>query len=361
METNELTLPQVRSLWRKALLDKTNTRELFLYIDNPFCITKCKYCIYSPQVNNIGGDIYNRYYDSLIELIEDFKDILALKPLKGVYFGGGTASAMSTKTMRKVFDSIPNFRNLKYKGIECNPSITHDAKIDILLEYGFTYVSFGIQSLNKDLVESQNRCWYNIPRLVNQIKLLKSKGVTVNCDLLAFMETGEVSDLEQLYDDLCGVTKTLKPTWINIYPMYQRFKHNRVDRDTYTYDTKEDRDDCVRKSFAFRKTIGRFLRKHPDYHVCMSAYNDISSFLEIDKIEANPIVNFCLSNHSAEEINSVPKYNSSGYPNLPLYQDVIALGGLMDRRVYSYSGDDFRYYIHFDLDDNNFKFESFGG
>ena len=250
----------IKDFWKTRLPKSQNS--LFLYIDNPFCISSCKYCIYSPQKHPIGGEIYNTYYDALISKLKEYEPILSLKKPTGVYFGGGTASAMSTKTMRQVFDAIPRFKEMEYKGLECNPAITPDSKIDILIEYGFTYVSFGIQSMNKDVVESQDRYFYDIPRLQRQIKRLRENGIVVNCDLLAFMETGELSDLVLLAEDLQKVRDILKPDVNTVYPMYQRFPIEGKLRGKAIYASPEQESLVVDKAFKFRKTVAKFLRKN---------------------------------------------------------------------------------------------------
>src|SRR6056297_1618092 len=87
--------------WQKI---KWNDNKTFnLYVANPFCLKKCKFCIYNSVIEKINSNCYKSYYDNfLINEIEGFKNILNNKTPDTVYFGGGTASFMTTKTMKNV-------------------------------------------------------------------------------------------------------------------------------------------------------------------------------------------------------------------------------------------------------------------
>ena len=172
----EYTLDELKEIWK----DKINgfrDKDIFcLYIDNPFCIKKCKFCIYSPTETKIGSDLYKKYYTEMLPgEIEKFKEILNLRVPDSIYFGGGTASLMTEEIMEDIFSKIPNFKEIKNKVFENHPAMLTKRKIDIFAKYNFTYLSFGIQSFNKEIILEQSRILFNINKVQELIQYAKEK------------------------------------------------------------------------------------------------------------------------------------------------------------------------------------------
>lgn len=315
------TKEEVNRLWED---ETTKGTPLYLYIDNPFCVSKCKFCVYNPQVKKIGGKEYNKYYDMLKREIENSYLYLQAPNLKGVYFGGGTASALTTPLMREIFNLIPNLKSLESKSFECNPVITSDAKIDILKEYGFNYVSFGIQSMDSEVLKGQNRIPYNIPKLNRQIRNLKDSGINVNVDLLAYMESGDNSDLDTLKTDISRVFKELNPSWITIYPMYQRFNKRR-----YVELTDAEIQKDINLATKLRMVISNFLEYNPEYTV---------SGMSMDNLEDQCCANMTIMRKEEEVNYNTDRYNSSGPRYRTSSENTLAIGGYNKHEVYSYAG-----------------------
>jgi coproporphyrinogen III oxidase-like Fe-S oxidoreductase len=59
--------------------------------------------------------------------------------------------------MKNIFDLIPDFRKIKNKCLESTPSTLTDAHIQLFREYNFSFLSVGIQSLDKMICKKQNR------------------------------------------------------------------------------------------------------------------------------------------------------------------------------------------------------------
>lgn len=86
---------------------------LGLYIQVPFCASKCSFCNFSSRV--VSGDVFDRYCAALAEEIErlpQFYRALGVKsgllelPVDSVYFGGGTPSLLGIQRLVRVFESL---------------------------------------------------------------------------------------------------------------------------------------------------------------------------------------------------------------------------------------------------------------
>lgn len=316
---------QIENFKKQWLNKKWTENEMFnIYIANPFCIKHCKYCIYKPIITQVNSELYKKYYHEYLKnMIILFKDVLSMRVADTIYFGGGTASFMSTSTMRDIFESIPHFRDIPYKNFECNPSILSLDKLKLLAEYNFTYVSFGIQSLDENVLTGQNRLYYDIEKLGMCIEFCKGNNMMVNCDLLAYMETGSLIDLDTLEHDLSEVDKLLKPDIITVYPMYQRL---RTSVRSYT-----DMAHNYKYISNLRKTMKKFIDMS-SYHM-----NDmILTSLDREDILKYGNCDYFLLNIPNSKFAETRKYNSSAYPNNPLNQNVLALGGYGYHQPYSY-------------------------
>ncbi|MBT7903465.1 hypothetical protein HN587_06400 [Candidatus Woesearchaeota archaeon] len=77
---------------------------------------------------------------------------------------------MTVKQMQTIFDELNkyfNFKLVKHKHFEFNPLSATDEKIDFLLKNNFTHFTFGVQSLNSDVLNYNDRININLKQLKN--------------------------------------------------------------------------------------------------------------------------------------------------------------------------------------------------
>src|SRR5437868_14668692 len=83
----------------------TEKLPLSLYIHIPWCVRKCPYCDFNsheakdtlPQELYVAGLIQE--LDSRLHLIQD-------RPLTSIFFGGGTPSLFSAKSIGEILDAV---------------------------------------------------------------------------------------------------------------------------------------------------------------------------------------------------------------------------------------------------------------
>jgi coproporphyrinogen III oxidase-like Fe-S oxidoreductase len=329
----ELNLDDLKKIWIKKFRNWDTNDTFNLYIDNPFCVAKCEFCVHFGCKSAIGSEIYNKYYNYYLpKQIDEFRDILTLRKIDSVYFGGGTPSLMTTDIMEKIASTIPNFEAITEKSFEAHPAFLTKEKIDFLAKYKFTYISLGIQTFDKNINQQQHRIYVAPEKIKELVRYAQEeKGLNINCDLLVFIETGTLKDLETLKSDLRILTEDIKPNIITMYPMYQRFAY-----DLYkgkTEGTEDEIENSISLIRGMYKLLLKVIRHSSDYHFL----NEIS--LDRDFVVENMIADTYILKISTDEFHKrVKKYSCSSFPFQPDYQNVIGLGGYGSRAPYSYQG-----------------------
>jgi coproporphyrinogen III oxidase-like Fe-S oxidoreductase len=320
-----------------------------LYIDNPFCVRKCGFCIFQSTVATPSSDVYRKYYlEYLPAQLEAFSSIIEKSRVSAVYFGGGTASLMTPRVMRRIFGAIPGFQAIPAKCFESNPLSLDRAKMDLLIENKFSYVSMGVQTLDREVCIQQNRLPVSPKALAAKVDYLQQHGVHVNCDLLAFMRTGDVEDLADLERDLHTLETVVKPHVIAVYPMYQRISSCFAKNGKQCYQDEEAEHNYELIS-SLRKCLTLFCSTSAIYR---PASENVAS-LDREALLENSGSDYYLSSLEPSELSFLNAYNSSAYPLHSAEQNVLAFGGYDERMPYSYMGKNC-YYVNVNFAWNSF-------
>ena len=120
-----------------------------LYIHWPFCLAKCPYCDFNSHVaKSIDQRQWAQAYCSEIDRLGAET---GSKPLKSVFFGGGTPSLMDPETvdviLRKVRETWPMTNDIEIT-LEANPTSVEAGRFAGYKDAGVNRVSVGIQALN---------------------------------------------------------------------------------------------------------------------------------------------------------------------------------------------------------------------
>jgi putative oxygen-independent coproporphyrinogen III oxidase len=123
---------------------------LALYIHWPFCLAKCPYCDFNSHVRDVLPQA--RFRDALIRELEWEAARLGRRPLRSIFFGGGTPSLMEPETVaaliaraRALFAPTENLEIT----LEANPTSIEAGRFTGYREAGVNRVSIGVQSLDE--------------------------------------------------------------------------------------------------------------------------------------------------------------------------------------------------------------------
>ena len=140
---------RLKPLWKAALAEDWQNGGFGLYIHWPFCQAKCPYCDFNSHVSNeIQEKQWVKAY--LLELDRLFLCV-GSRPLKSIFFGGGTPSLMSPELvdsiLRKIFSLWPKSNDLEIT-LEANPTSVEAGRFYGYHQAGINRVSLGVQALN---------------------------------------------------------------------------------------------------------------------------------------------------------------------------------------------------------------------
>lgn len=128
-----------------------------IYIHIPYCKQACHYC-------DFHFSTYLKTKPDLVDAIcQEIKlqtSYLSGKPIKTIYFGGGTPSLLSSFELEKILNAIEeNFlvsTNVEIT-LEANPDDLSKENLTIFKSKGINRLSIGIQSFNDDFLQLFNR------------------------------------------------------------------------------------------------------------------------------------------------------------------------------------------------------------
>lgn len=141
------------------MAQKTDT--LGIYIHIPFCKQKCSYCNFAAYE---GVEAYEDAY--VASVLRELRMHLEMTPslktrlIDTIYFGGGTPTHLSLPSIEciltTVHDAFSVTKNCEIT-IESNPGERSLEYFSNLVRMGFNRISFGIQTLNDDLLKFLRR------------------------------------------------------------------------------------------------------------------------------------------------------------------------------------------------------------
>lgn len=162
-----------------------NDNLIDLYINIPFCPTKCYYCSFISAPISQCKEKLEPYLDALIKEIEETKKLIIAKNyiVNSIYIGGGTPTILSAEELEKLLCHL-DF-NVKEFTVECGrpDTITKD-KLDVLRKYNVSRISINPQTFcNKTLKEIGRN--HTSEDILNAYKLALNYNFTINMDLIA--------------------------------------------------------------------------------------------------------------------------------------------------------------------------------
>ena len=216
--------PQNRSDLFNRLFGIPSRWHNVLYVHTPFCVQKCYYCVYSSKKPDGPEEMEEFYKNVLPEQIEHYRPALETTTFDQVYFGGGTPTIAAVEQLEEVYTRIPGFREIPLKVSEASPYTVTDGHIDLFGAYGFDYVSLGVQTLSTRILEAQNRKVVTAEKLTRICRRLEEHGIISNIDLIFYLDTGGLADLEQTRSDLYQVMTEIRPVSITLHSNYLKEK-----------------------------------------------------------------------------------------------------------------------------------------
>ena len=162
-----------------------------LYLHLPFCRKRCKFCYFRVYTEMDSARI-NTYLDALAREVEAYSALPATggRPLRFVYFGGGTPSLLSVRQLTGLAERIR--RAMPWDGaeeitFECEPGTLTHSKVDAIRALGITRLSLGIENFDDDILRENGRAHLS-PEIFRALDWIRAAGFDqLNIDLIAGM------------------------------------------------------------------------------------------------------------------------------------------------------------------------------
>ncbi len=164
---------------------------LNIYVHIPFCAQQCSYCYYRVITGAKKAEM-DRYADAVCRELEMAAEQYHLRdrPIKSIYFGGGTPTMLQKEQLQRITQSIRDNFSIIDEGaeftIEGEPVTMTQKKVEAFAELTIpvSRISMGVQSLDDNVVKHTQRK-DTADKVIQAIKIAQSSGAVVNIDLMS--------------------------------------------------------------------------------------------------------------------------------------------------------------------------------
>jgi oxygen-independent coproporphyrinogen III oxidase len=194
---------------------------LGVYIQVPFCQTKCTYCNFHTGV--VAREKYGPYADAVrgeIVRLAESGELFDLRDaaVDTVYFGGGTPSLLEPSALAGILSELR--RDFRFAGsaalevtLEADPETITPEKAQAWLAAGFNRVSLGVQSFDDCELQAAGRM-HRRADIFAAARILREAGLrNISMDLIA----GLAHQTRETWEESVERILQIRPEHISIY------------------------------------------------------------------------------------------------------------------------------------------------
>ncbi len=192
---------------------------LGLYLHVPFCRKRCKFCYFRVYTDVAAADV-ERYSQALAReaALVASRPAVAGRPLRYVYFGGGTPSFLSVKQLERLVAGLHEsfgWEDAEEVTFECEPGTLSEPKIRALKALGMTRISLGVENFDDAILEANGRAHLSAEILRAWDWIKAAEFPNTNVDLIA----GMVGETSETWQRTVEQTLALEPDSVTIYQL----------------------------------------------------------------------------------------------------------------------------------------------
>jgi oxygen-independent coproporphyrinogen-3 oxidase len=187
-----------------------------IYIQVPFCQTKCTYCNFHTGV--FSPKLYSPYVDAVVTEINRAPLSAPSAVVDTIYIGGGTPSLLESSALASMIGAVRSHfqtaANLEVT-LEADPETITAAQSESWQQAGVNRVSLGVQSFDDAELKASGRM-HRSADVAAAFSSLRQAGFTnISADLIAGMPYQTPLSWQESLDQL----RALRPEHISIYLM----------------------------------------------------------------------------------------------------------------------------------------------
>jgi oxygen-independent coproporphyrinogen-3 oxidase len=196
---------------------------LGIYVQVPFCQTKCTYCNFHTGV--FSKELYTPYVRAVSREITEFPLLLRGNGIADVsdavvdtvYFGGGTPSLLEPASLAQIVDVIGASFTTQFEEVtlEADPETITPEKAAAWRATGFNRISMGVQSFDDAELRGAGRM-HRRSDVFRATETLRGAGFrNLSCDLIA----GLPHQTDRSWEESVEQLLQLRPEHVSIYMM----------------------------------------------------------------------------------------------------------------------------------------------
>ncbi len=204
-----------------AIEKKLGPKDIALYVDIPFCPTKCAYCSFASVSADRLKEFAEPYLSALYKDIETTSEIV--KDLgftvRSVYIGGGTPTTLMAieldNLLYKLRGSFNADKLWEFTVEAGRPDTITDRKLAVMKSHGVTRISVNPQTIHEKTLRCIGRK-HTTEDTLRGVRLAKEVGIPIlNMDVIAGLPGEQTEDFVQTLETVAG----LKPENITVHTM----------------------------------------------------------------------------------------------------------------------------------------------
>ena len=199
-------------------------RNLGIYVQVPFCQTKCTYCNFHTGV--VAKDRFAPYVAAVCREMQAHGELLGAAgvrlpetlttaPVDTAYFGGGTPSLLEVGQLAGVLDAIQEAFTTEFVEVtlEADPETVEASKTAAWVRAGINRVSFGVQSFSDRELAAAGRM-HRRADIYRAVSILRNEGIrNISFDLIAGLPHQTKESWRQSLEELIA----LGPEHVSVY------------------------------------------------------------------------------------------------------------------------------------------------
>jgi len=300
-----------------------------LYIDIPFCPSKCVYCSFASMPVSEMKHFIEPYLNALYLELEKVQKIIEDLNLEvvSIYIGGGTPTSILSIELDNLLYKIRNtfdLSNIKEFTVEAGrPDTITESKLSVMQKYGVDRISINPQSMNDKTLARIGRK-HTVEQIYSAYALAKQYNFkSINMDVIAGLPKESVAEFKHTIDAVTA----LSPENITVHTMsIKRAAKLNQERDFAELPENNDVTEMVRYAHSKLSTEG-----YEPYYLYRQ--KNILGDLEntgFCKGETYGIYNICMM----EEIRSVLSAGVGAVTKLVLNNRIERIFNVKDVREY---------------------------
>jgi oxygen-independent coproporphyrinogen III oxidase len=185
---------------------------LGIYVQVPFCQTKCTYCNF--HTSAVGRERHQPYAEAVCREVAKSADAPHL-PVDSIYVGGGTPSLLEPAHLSRIMGTIASsFPTNPFEAtLEADPETITPAKASRWVDAGFNRISLGSQSFSDRELQAVGRM-HRRADIFRAIASLRAAGIgNISMDLIAGLPLQTSDSWKESPDELLDI----RPEHVSVY------------------------------------------------------------------------------------------------------------------------------------------------